>query len=149
MEWRYHGLSDNACPAGYNKTDKTMEECVPESCYVCKDDEHIMKWDKNGKADNNCTSGYDPDPRSKNECESVSKACYVCKDPDNIFTWKYDGDPDNSCSAGYNKTDIPESECKPVENPKTGDITIFLVWVLGIGCLVYSLCYFKKSTIKD
>ena len=108
-----------------------------------------MKWDNNGKPDSNCSSGYDPDPRSKNECKPVSKACYVCKESDNIFTWKYDGDPDNKCSAGYNKTDIPEVECKPIDNPKTGDITIFLVWVLGIGCLVYSIIYLKKSMIKD
>ena len=38
-----------------------------------------------------------------------------------------------------------EIECRVIENPKTGDITIFLVWVLGIGCLVYSVCYFRKS----
>lgn len=153
MKWHYTGLSDDTCPAGYNKTTKTQEECkpiVPDSCYVCKSDKNVMKWDNNGEADKNCSSGYDPDPRSQNECKTIiPKACYICKNNDNVLTWKNNGDPDNNCSAGYNKTDIPESECKPVENPKTGDITIFLVWVLGIGCLVYSLYYFKNSMIKD
>ena len=152
MKWHYTGLSDDACPAGYNKTTKTQEECKyvePDSCYVCKNNTNIMKWDNNGEADSECSSGYDPDPRNQNECKTIiPDACYICKDNDNVFSWKNNDSADNNCSAGYNKTDLPKSECKPVTNPPTGDITIFLVWVLGIGCLVYSMVYLKKQIVN-
>ena len=153
MKWHYSGLSDDACSSGYDKTNKTQEECkpiVPDSCYVCKNDKNVMKWDNNGNADSNCSSGYVPDSRGQNECKTIiPNACYICKDNDNVLVWKNNGNSDNYCAVGYNKTDIPEVECSSLDNPPTGDITIFLVWILGLGCLVYSVYYFKNSMIKD
>lgn len=148
MEWRYSALSDDNCPSGYNRTTKTQAECkpiVPEQCYVCKNNNNVMKWSNNGNADSNCSTGYNPDPRSQNECRSViPSACYVCKNDKNIYSWKNNGNADSSCSSGYNKTDLPQSECKPIVNPPTGNIAIFFVWVLGIGCLAYSLYYYRN-----
>lgn len=34
------------------------------------------------------------------------------------------------------------------ENPKTGSIAIFMVWVIAIGTLIYSIAYFKQSKFE-
>lgn len=154
MEWRYSAISDDNCPSGYNRTTKTQEECkpiVPDACYVCKTDKNVMKWDNNGDGNTACPGGYELDSDAKNESECktvIPNACYVCKENTNIFKWKNNGEADNSCSSGYNKTDIPENECVPIKNPPTGDIAIFLVWILGIGCLAYSVYYLKNTKVN-
>lgn len=34
------------------------------------------------------------------------------------------------------------------ENPKTGSIAIFLIWIIGIGMVIYSFVYFRESKME-
>lgn len=42
----------------------------------------------------------------------------------------------------------PPSSSTVTENPKTGSIAIFMVWVIAIGTLIYSIAYFKQSKFE-
>lgn len=119
-------------------------------CYECNDNKNIMKWDTNGNSDSNCSSGYKKTNKSEAECVTViPESCYVCNSDSNIMKWDNNGDSDSDCSLGYSSIDKPRSECKTVvpevpENPQTGDILIYIVWIIGLGTLGYSLVYYGK-----
>lgn len=158
MEWKTNGSSDNNCAAGYTIKENvsSIDNCKPiilDACYECKTDKNIMKWDNNGEPDKNCSSGYEVSTTITDEanCEPViPDACYVCKADDKIMKWDNNGTVDNKCSSGYYKINANQSECKPVENPPTGEnILMAVIWFFGLGCLGYSLYYFKKINIKN
>lgn len=52
--------------------------------------------------------------------------------------------PPTSTSTSSN----PPSSSTVTENPKTGSIAIFMVWVIAIGTLIYSIAYFKQSKFE-
>lgn len=150
VHWAASDAGNEACPGGYTKIHENIDECMVYACYECSSDKNIMEWRYSGISDDKCPAGYNKTTKTQDECNPiVPDACYVCKNNNNIFTWKNNGNADSSCSTGYNKTDIPQSECVPIENPPTGDIAIFLVWVLGLGCLVYSLYYYRKFKVNN
>lgn len=150
MHWAASGAGNDSCPGGYTKIHENIEECKVYACYECNDNKNYMEWRYSAISDDNCPSGYNRTTKTQDECNVViPDSCYVCKDDNNIFKWKNNGNADSSCSSGYNKTDIPENECVIIENPPTGDIAIFLVWILGLGCLVYSAYYFKNGKVNN
>lgn len=56
-------------------------------------------------------------------------------------------DPPSTSSTPTNPpTSTPSSNVD--ENPKTGSIAIFMVWVIAIGTLIYSIAYFKQSKFE-
>ena len=124
-------------------------------CYVCNDNNNIMKWSTNGTGDDNCSAGYTKDT-SINEanCKTKTPSCHVCNSDSNIMKWSIDGLKDNNCSAGYTEdTSINEANCftvidedeeEPVPVP-TGDALIYFVWVVGAGALGYTVYYFMKK----
>ena len=58
-----------------------------------------------------------------------------------------DPDPEPPTSTPTNPpTSTPSSNVD--ENPKTGSIAIFMVWVIAIGTLIYSIAYFKQSKFE-
>ena len=82
--------------------------------------------------------------------------CYRNKDTGE-FKW-FNSDPElNSQTSLYEKVD--DSNCEPdissnpkpsssgniTENPQTGEIAIFLIWILGFGAVGYSVWYYIKS----
>jgi len=150
MKWYYNGISDDTCPSGYVKNNKLQNDCktiVPEACYECKDNSNIMTWSNSGQADSNCLSGYVKNNKLQSDCKTiVPEACYVCNDDSNILKWASNGNVDSKCSSGYyeSTTIKTKKNCLPIKNPPTGDIAMFLVWLIGLGCCVYSFCFFKK-----
>lgn len=57
------------------------------------------------------------------------------------------GDPTpTSKPSTSTPTSTPSSNVD--ENPKTGSIAIFMVWVIAIGTLIYSIAYFKQSKFE-
>jgi len=57
----------------------------------------------------------------------------------------------NSGGNGGSDSGTPNTPTQPnnpnqnvTENPKTGSIAIFLVWIIGIGMVIYSFVYFKE-----
>lgn len=149
MHWSSHADGNSACPGGYYKSSTiTVEDkcvtVVPDACYVCKNDKNVMKWDNNGDSDKNCSSGYESTDKIQSECVTIiPDACYVCKGNSNVMKWKNNGDSDSDCSSGYSSTDIPKNQCVIIENPKTGNILIFIVWILGIASICYAGYYYK------
>lgn len=154
MKWKFNSNADDDCSSGYTKDTSINEEncksIVPDSCYICKSDSNIMKWDNNGDADNNCSSGYKEDKTINNsQCKTITPSyCYVCRNNSNIMKWGTDSSSDPNCSSGYTPVAKSETECVPVENPKTGNILIFFVWILGLTSLCYSIYYFKHRLIN-
>lgn len=150
MKWKFNDDADDDCSSGYYKDTSINEEnCVsviPDSCYVCNADNNVMKWDNNGDSDNKCSSGYSKVDKPQSECVTiVPNACYVCRNDSNIMKWDNNPNGDSKCSSGYTPVAKAENECVPVENPKTGNIVIFFVWVLGLTTLCYSIYYFKNK----
>ena len=58
--------------------------------------------------------------------------------------WDNSGDGDGNCLSGYTAKNIPQNECKPIVNPPTGSILMFLVWIVGIGAIIYSMYYYRN-----
>lgn len=54
--------------------------------------------------------------------------------------------PTTSSTSSNPPTSTPSSNVD--ENPKTGSIAIFMVWVIAIGTLIYSIAYFKQSKFE-
>lgn len=136
-------------------TDDTTYYCVAHSslsgykkgCYVCKDDSNIMKWKFNTSSDDDCPSGYSLSSSitAEENCESIiPDSCYVCSNNSNIMKWDNSGDGDGDCLSGYTAKNIPQNECKPIVNPPTGSILMFLVWIVGIGAIIYSMYYYRN-----
>ena len=152
MKWDNNGDADNQCSSGYTSIAKPKNECVtiiPDSCFVCNNNENVMKWDNNGDADNQCSSGYTSTLKPQNECVTIiPNSCFVCNNDDNVMKWDNNGDADDKCAEGYTKIDniTNEENCK-VENPKTGNILISLVWFIGMFAFGYIVYYCKN--LKD
>lgn len=58
--------------------------------------------------------------------------------------------PTTSSTSSNPPTSTPTStpSSNVDENPKTGSIAIFMVWVIAIGTLIYSIAYFKQSKFE-
>ena len=58
--------------------------------------------------------------------------------------WDNNGLADENCSAGYTETNTPNEDCATIVNPPTNDIMIFMVWIVGLGTICYSIYYYKR-----
>lgn len=65
--------------------------------------------------------------------------------------WKKNEQPSSSSPSSSKPSSEPESSQPPVdnggnvtENPKTGQIAIIAVWIIGIATIIYSVVYFAK-----
>ena len=151
FRWGTNGAGDSNCSGGYTKTTLSYENCkyVPpeEACYRCTADATKFKWSTNGNGDSNCSGGYTKTTLSYENCKYVAPdACYQCKADETIFKWTNTDIGDTKCQGGYKKTTRTQAECKYVvpENPKTGEVSIIIAWVVGLLALGYSLFYVLK-----
>lgn len=77
-------------------------------------------------------------------------ACYVCSTDNNKFYWGLDKPEDgtNSCDSSWLVTKKSYNECQPQEeipsNPNTGDILLYIAYMVAISALVYSGLNFYK-----
>ena len=79
----------------------------------------------------------------------TSKVTYYCKagtsiHPENPSKPSNPSNPSSNSSTSSN----PPSSSTVTENPKTGSVAIFMVWVIAIGTLIYSIAYFKQSKFE-
>ena len=91
-------------------------------------------------------------PSSSSNPENRGDGCYKNKDTGE-FKW-FNSDPElNSQTNLYEKVDDskcssvpkPSSDGNITETPQTGEIAIFLIWILGFGAVGYSVWYYIKS----
>lgn len=77
-------------------------------------------------------------------------ACYVCSTDNNKFYWGLDKPKDgtNSCDSSWLVTKKSYNECQAQEeipsNPNTGDILLYIAYMVAISALVYSGLNFYK-----
>lgn len=133
------------------------------SCYVCSTDDNNFYWGLIKPRDgyNSCNGSWRETNKSYDECKPVEtpikeNACYVCSTDSNNFYWGLDKPEDgtNSCDSSWNVTRNSYSECKPsmepISNPNTGDIMLYIAYMVAISAFVYSgLNFYKyKKNVK-
>ena len=121
-----------SCQKQNNITSENYCKAPENACYIC---DGKYTWTNNPgsscQKQNNITSeSYCKAPEVKKD------NCYVC---DGEFYWT-DNSPSNNCILKEEIKDI--ANCRIV-NPQTGNIAIFMVWVIGISSIIYAVVYFK------
>ena len=121
-----------SCQKQNNITSENYCKAPENACYICNGK---YTWTNNPgtscQKQNNITSeSYCKAPEVKKD------NCYVC---DGEFYWT-DNAPSNNCILKEEIKDI--ANCRIV-NPQTGNIAIFMVWVIGISSIIYAVVYFK------
>ena len=121
-----------SCQKQNNITSESYCKAPENACYIC---DGKYTWTNNPgsscQKQNNITSeSYCKAPEVKKD------NCYVC---DGEFYWT-DNSPSNNCILKEEIKDI--ANCRIV-NPQTGNIAIFMVWVIGISSIIYAVVYFK------
>ena len=121
-----------SCQKQNNITSENYCKAPENACYICNGK---YTWTNNPgtscQKQNNITSeSYCKAPEVKKD------NCYVC---DGEFYWT-DNAPSNNCILKEEINDI--ANCRIV-NPQTGNIAIFMVWVIGISSIIYAVVYFK------
>ena len=122
----------SSCQKQNNITSESYCKAPENACYIC---DGKYTWTNNPgsscQKQNNITSeSYCKAPEVKKD------NCYVC---DGEFYWT-DNAPSNNCILKEEIKDI--ANCRIV-NPQTGNIAIFMVWVIGISSIIYAVVYFK------
>ena len=120
------------CQKQNNITSESYCKAPENACYIC---DGKYTWTNNPgtncQKQNNITSeSYCKTPEVKKD------NCYVC---DGEFYWT-DNAPSNNCILKEEIKDI--ANCRIV-NPQTGNIAIFMVWVIGMSSIIYAVVYFK------
>ena len=121
-----------SCQKQNNITSENYCKAPENACYICNGK---YTWTNNPgtscQKQNNITSeSYCKAPEVKKD------NCSVC---DGEFYWT-DNSPSNNCILKEEIKDI--ANCRIV-NPQTGNIAIFMVWVIGISSIIYAVVYFK------
>lgn len=89
-------------------------------CYVCDNDNTIMKWFVNvNPSDSSCPGNSwhkDTSITDDKLCPPPAEpepepACYQCTANSHVYAWKTDGTGDSNCSGGYTKTTKTQAEC--------------------------------------
>lgn len=80
----------------------------------------------------------------------TSNVTYYCKGGTSIHPGGNPSNPSNPSkpSSTPSTSSNPPSSSTVTENPKTGSVAIFMVWVIAIGTLIYSIAYFKQSKFE-
>ena len=100
-----------------------------------------------GPTPDNPNSGNPSNPTSSSKPSSSNnrgEGCYKNKDTGE-FKW-FESDPElKSNTKLYEK--VNNSNCKQnvTENPQTGEIAMFLIWMIAFGTVGYSVWYYIKS----
>lgn len=122
----------SSCQKQTNITSESYCKAPESACYIC---DGKYTWTNNPgsgcqKQTNITSESYCKAPEVKKD------NCYVC---DGEFYWT-DNAPSNNCILKEEIKDI--ANCRIV-NPQTGNIAIFMVWVIGISSIIYAVVYFK------
>lgn len=122
----------SSCQKQTNITSESYCKAPESACYIC---DGKYTWTNNPgsgcqKQTNITSESYCKTPEVKKD------NCYVC---DGEFYWT-DNAPSNNCILKEEIKDI--ANCRIV-NPQTGNIAIFMVWVIGISSIIYAVVYFK------
>ena len=120
------------CQKQDNITSESYCKAPENACYIC---DGKYTWTNNPGT--NCQKQDNITSESYCKASEVKKDnCYVC---DGEFYWT-DNAPSNNCILKEEIKDI--ANCRIV-NPQTGNIAIFMVWVIGISSIIYAVVYFK------
>ena len=120
------------CQKQNNITSESYCKAPENACYIC---DGKYTWTNNPGT--NCQKQNNITSESYCKAPEVKKDnCYVCNGE---FYWT-DNAPSNSCILKEEIKDI--ANCRIV-NPQTGNIAIFMVWVIGISSIIYAVVYFK------
>lgn len=120
------------CQKQDNITSESYCKAPENACYIC---DGKYTWTNNPGT--NCQKQNNITSESYCKAPVVKKDnCYVC---DGEFYWT-DNAPSNNCILKEEIKDI--ANCRIV-NPQTGNIAIFMVWVIGISSIIYAVVYFK------
>lgn len=136
------------------------------SCYVCSTDEKLYKWSKYSNLPNTCSGTWVETNKSSSECSYVppvspsltpNSYCYVCSTNDNTFYWGLYPGPSagsNSCSGSWKVTAKTYNQCRAEDipsNPNTGDVMLYIAYLVGFSSLFYSgysFYRYKKQNIN-
>ena len=120
------------CQKQDNITSESYCKAPENACYICNG-----KYTWTNNPGTNCQKQNNITSESYCKAPEVKKDnCYVC---DGEFYWT-DNAPSNSCILKEEIKDI--ANCRIV-NPQTGNIAIFMVWVIGMSSIIYAVVYFK------
>ena len=120
------------CQKQNNITSESYCKAPENACYIC---DGKYTWTNNPGT--NCQKQNNITSESYCKAPEVKKDnCYVC---DGEFYWT-DNAPSNNCILKEEIKDI--ANCRIV-NPQTGNIAIFMVWIIGISSIIYAVVYFK------
>ena len=123
----------SSCQKQTNITSESYCKAPESACYIC---DGKYTWTNNPgsgcqKQTNITSESYCKAPEVKKD------NCYVC---DGEFYWT-DNAPSNNCMMKEDIKDI--ANCRIV-NPQTGNIAIFMVWVIGLSSIICGVVYFKE-----
>jgi len=85
---------------------------------------------------------------SSNKNDDRGEGCYK-NNVTGAFKW-FDSDPElNSNTKNYEK--VNDSNCKQnvTVNPQTGEIAMFLIWIIAFSAVGYSVWYYMKSRKEE
>ena len=128
----------SSCQKQTNITSESYCKAPESACYIC---DGKYTWTNNPgsgcqKQTNITSESYCKAPEVKKD------NCYVC---DGEFYWT-DNAPSNNCILKEEIKDV--ANCRIV-NPQTGNIAIFIIWVIGIASVVYAIVYFKELKMEN
>ncbi len=149
-------------------TEKPRPSVEPDpeypSCYICSTDKTNYEWGLYDDLSNSCTGRWIETNNSRSECEYVAPTspspnsyCYVCSTNDNVFYWGIYPGPSagsNSCEGSWNVTAKTYNQCRAEEipsNPNTGDVMLYIAYLVGFSSLFYSgysFYRYKKQNIN-
>ena len=162
---KYTCVADCECGDGEDCTDEEKSE--QSMCWVCdgkyswgletsmKSDCSTYYYSSNSEANCKGTPTYVPTPGPVPSNPSVPSSSPSTPG-------KSSSKPVNSSSKPANSSSNPNESSKPVnssnpsssfknveENPKTGEITIFVIWILCLSSIAYSVYYFRNVKKED
>ena len=157
----------SSCNGTWNPTAKTQDECkapaspspspTPNSyCYVCSTDDSEVYWGPYPVPSNissSCNGTWNPTAKTQDECKAPASPspsstpnsyCYVCSTDDNKFYWGIYPVPSSissSCSGTWKGTARTQEQCHAGDipsNPNTGDVMLYIAYLIGFSSLFYS-----------
>lgn len=131
----------NAPSSTWTKNNITSPDSCKD-CYKCIVDEKVSYYMGTISNDNcffyshnNCPSSGTPAPTPPDSQPPTSKPSST---PGSF----------SSSKPSSISTTLSSSSSNVDDNPKTGSVAIFMVWVIALGTLIYSFVYFKQSKFE-
>lgn len=132
---------------------KPSSSPTPNSyCYECSTDTNKVYWGPfpvPSSISSSCSGTWNPTAKTQDECKVSSTPtpnsyCYVCSTDDNKFYWGYYPVPSSissSCSGTWEGTARTKAQCHAEDipsNPNTGDVMLYIAYLIGFSSLFYS-----------